>query len=373
MKYTIDSHFSVLPAIGMAGFRSLEKEWDRLAMNNRSYFPFLCFDWYDTWLRHFPDTDVHIPVLYRDDKIVAIMPMMRSVVRKKVLSFTVFEFIGNAYSQARAILCDSVDAAERTRFANKLLHYFVKHVPGWDYLDLYGLQSENGNLEQIAAAAAGCGLKHRIEHVYYNRYQDDIAVSAAEYLAGRPNIVSKNSRYYLRRMQKEGTLEFRLVTHEPDMDAVMDEYYELYAKSWKKSEDLGPGFHRDLAKFAAEKGWLRLGFLVLNGTPIVCHLWLQFQEAAYWTKSCYDESFKRFSPGTVLTSDMFRTLIDQDRVSSVDMLQGDQPYKRDWVDGIRSRKQLLVFNNTMKGWMTATFLTRIRPHLNKLAGSGAEE
>jgi len=366
MKYTIDSHFNVIPAIGMDGFRSLKSDWDRLAMNNGSYFPFLCHDWYEIWLRHFPDTDLFIPVLYRDDAIVAIMPLMRQIVTKKGIRLKTFEFIGNAYAQARTILFDSVDATERTQFAEKLFQYFMKSGLDWDYLDLYGLQTENGNSEQIANAATRCKFKYRVEHAYLNRFQDGISVSAEEYLSGRTKVVSKNAPYYLRRLQKEGGVEFRVVTDDSDMDAVMDSYYKLYAKSWKKSEGLSPTYHRDLAKLAAAKGWLRLGFLDFNGSPVVCHFWLQFKDTAIWVKSCYDASFKRYSPGTILTYEMFRILIDQYRVNSVDLLQGDQEYKRDWVDGIRNRERLLVFSNTFKGRVASTYLTSIRPRLSKL-------
>lgn len=348
MKYTIDSHFTVIPAIGLEGFRSLKSDWDRLALNNGSYFPFLCYDWYANWLNHFPDTDLFIPVLYRDGSLVALMPLMKTVVRKKGLRFNVFEFIGNAYFQARAILFDTMAANERTFYVEILLQYFMKHAPRWDYLDLYGLQTENGNIDQIVNAATRCGLTQKVELAYDNLYQDLIAVSAGEYISGRPKILGNNIQRHLRKMQRDGMYEFRLITDSHDIDTVMDTYYALYTKSWQRSEDLGPTFHRDLAKLAAEKGWLRLGFILFNGTPVACQLWFQFKDTSYMLKSFFDENFKRYSPGTVLTANMFRTVIDIDRVSCVNFLQGDDSYKRDWVNIKRSRQKLIIYNTSMK-------------------------
>lgn len=348
MKYTIDSHFTVIPAIGLDGFRSLKGDWDRLAINNGSYFPFLCYDWYANWLNHFPNTHLFIPVLYRDESIVAIMPLAKKTVRKKGLLFDVFEFIGNAYFQARAILFGTMDTNERTLCVEKLLQYFMKHVPHWDYLDLYGVQTENGNLDQISNASFICGLTNQIELVYANIHQDLIAVSVGEYISGRPKILCNNIQRHLRKMQRDGMCEFRLISDGHDIDAVMDTYYALYAKSWQRSEDLGPTFHRDLAKLAAERGWLRLGFIFFNGAPVACQLWFQFEDTAYMLKSFFDESFKRYSPGTVLTADMLRTVINDGRVRSVDFLQGDEAYKSDWLDGIRARKRLIIFNRSLK-------------------------
>jgi CelD/BcsL family acetyltransferase involved in cellulose biosynthesis len=352
--------FSVLPAVGIDGFRSLKNEWDRLAMNNLGYFPFLCYDWHEMWLRHFQQTDLFIPVLYKDGAIAAIMPLVRRLVVKRGVKFSKLEFIGNSYSQARSVLCYSSNSVDRTEITEKLINYLLRHAQNWDYLDLYGLQIENGNFAQTLNAAVASGVRHHVEDAYANLFQDGITTLAEEFLAGRPKIIQKNVRYNQRRMQREGGLEFRLISYSPAMDAVMDEYYALYAKSWKKSEELGPDFHRDLAKYAAKSGWLRIGFLDFNGTPIACQFWLVCGDTAYILKVFYDENYKRYSPGTVLTAYMFNSCIDNDRVSCVDFLQGDEAYKRDWVDRSRPRKSIKVFNRTIKGRLMSLFYLVIR-------------
>ncbi|MDD2852262.1 MAG: GNAT family N-acetyltransferase [Desulfuromonadaceae bacterium] len=336
MKYTIDSHFTVIPAIGVEGFRSLKDDWDRLAMNNGSYFPFLSFDWFVTWLKHFPDTQLFIPVLYRNGAVAAIMPMERKTVNKRGIPLQVYAFAGNAYTQARAIIHDSTDPEERILQAEWLLSYFTKHAPDWDFLDLYGLQPENGNSEQIMEAARRCGLRYRRRVAYENCYQDGITLTADDYLKARPATVRKNAPYYRRKMQREGTLEFRLVKNDNNLDTIMDSYYQLYAKSWKKSEYLGPTFHRDLVRMAAAKGWLRLGFLDFNAEPIACQLWFVHDEAASVLKLFYDEKYKQYSPGTVLSESMLRTIMEQDKIRTLDYLQGADSYKFDWVDSLRT-------------------------------------
>jgi hypothetical protein len=334
---------------------ALRESWDRCALNNGSYFPFLCFDWFVTWFRHFPETKLHIAVLYENAEVAAIMPMMQQTRRRGGLSLSSYAFAGNAYSQARAILHNTTNPSDRVEQATLLLRSFMQHAPSWDYLDLYGLQTENGSCEQIMQAATGCGLPCRKTTAYINCYQDNITLSAEEYMNGRPRKVRKNGPYYLRKMQREGDLQFRFITCAENLDAIMDSYYLLYARSWKRSEDLGPNFHRDLVRMVMNKGWLRLGFLDFNGVPIACQLWLVQDKTAFILKLFYDEHYKHYSPGTVLSERMLRTILEQDRVTGIDCLQGEEPYKFDWVDKRRAREHVVVYNATIRGRMLQFF------------------
>ncbi len=338
----------------------LKEAWDSCAANNGSYFPFLCFDWFVNWIKHFPETELHLPVLYENGAIAAIMPMMQKVVKKRGIRLQTFAFVGNAYSQARAILHNSTDPEKRIQQAELLFRYFLQYAPVWDYLDLYGLQPENGNTEQIMQAVKSCGLHCTRTVAYQNCYQDAISQTAEGYMQTRPSTVRKNAPYYRRKMQREGELQFRLVTTDDNLDSVMDSYYQLYAKSWKQSEDLGPTFHRDLAILAAEKGWLRLGFLDFNSWPIACQLWLVQDTTGYALKVFYDQAYKQYSPGTVLSETMLRTLMEHDQIAAFDYLQGDEPYKHDWVDGQRSRDHLIIFNTTFKSQVLVLLETIFR-------------
>jgi CelD/BcsL family acetyltransferase involved in cellulose biosynthesis len=45
----------------------------------------------------------------------------------------------------------------------------------------------------------------------------------------------------------------------------------------------------------------------------------------------YDEAFAEYAPGTLLTSHLMEYVIDQDHVTEVDYLIGDDAYKKDWM------------------------------------------
>jgi CelD/BcsL family acetyltransferase involved in cellulose biosynthesis len=276
--------------------------------------------------------------------------------------------VGNAYSQARAILHNTSHPDTRRIQAELLFRYFMQHVSDWDFIDLYGLQMENGNYDQMKQAAACCGLRIHTSVAYGNCFQDNIFLSAEDFMQTKSSKVRKNVPYYQRKMRREGTVQFRLVQESERLDIIMDRYYALYAKSWKEAERIGPNFHRDLAKLAAEKGWLRLGFLEFNTLPIACQFWLVEGATAYILKSFYDEAFKHFSPGTVLSEFMIRNMIEQDHVSGIDYLQGEEPYKHDWVSDQRKRKRVVIYNTNLGGRILFV-VNRFREIKSRMASS----
>jgi CelD/BcsL family acetyltransferase involved in cellulose biosynthesis len=162
-----------------------------------------------------------------------------------------------------------------------------------------------------------------------------------------------------------GTYEFRLIRSSDEISHYMDVYYGVYAKSWQEKEGVGPGFHRDFAKVAGRRDWLRLGFLLFNNCAIASQFWIAGEESAFILKTVYDQDYKKYSPGKILTSEMFRFVIDTDKVKSIDYVQGDEGYKQDWTPKRRERKGLVVFNNTIRGKYLEFLINKIRPAVNR--------
>lgn len=70
---------------------------------------------------------------------------------------------------------------------------------------------------------------------------------------------------------------------------------------------------------------------------MAAQFWTVEGGTAYIHKLAHDERFRKSSPGTLLTAAMFEHVIDRDRVDLIDFGTGDDPYKRDWMDDVRSR------------------------------------
>jgi hypothetical protein len=179
-----------------------------------------------------------------------------------------------------------------------------------------------------------------------------VRASWTAYLAQRDGIL----RSTIKRMSKKfgaggGMLE--IVTDGADMARAIDAYQTVYATSWKKPEPY-PEFMPGLARTCAGLGYLRLGLAWLNGRPIAAQLWIVSHGRAEIYKVAYDEGFKAYAPGTLLTALLMEHVIEIDRVSEVDYLIGDDPYKKSWMSHRRERWGVIAYNprslGGLAGW-----------------------
>jgi CelD/BcsL family acetyltransferase involved in cellulose biosynthesis len=82
----------------------------------------------------------------------------------------------------------------------------------------------------------------------------------------------------------------------------------------------------------------------LRDQPIAAQFWMVTGQRAEIYKVAYDEAFKAYSPGTVLTARMLEQVIERDRVTEVDYLIGDDPYKKNWMSDRRERWGIVAYN-----------------------------
>jgi CelD/BcsL family acetyltransferase involved in cellulose biosynthesis len=164
----------------------------------------------------------------------------------------------------------------------------------------------------------------------------------ADYLKTR----SGTLRSTIKRMTKKfaadgGTLE--LLVDSTHLARGLDAFQQVYRAKWKKEEPF-PQFIPGLVQTCAERGWLRLGVAWHNGQPIAAQLWIVANGKANIYKVAYNEDFKPYAPGTLLTALLMAHVIEQDRVTEVDFLIGDDPYKKTWMSHRRERWGIIAYN-----------------------------
>lgn len=169
--------------------------------------------------------------------------------------------------------------------------------------------------------------------------------------------------------------DLRIFTSPDEVDAGMDAYEAVYAKSWKQPEPY-PRFARGLARICAENGWLRLGIASMCGVPIAAHFWFVVDGKAHIWKLAYDEEYAKTSAGTLLTAHLMRHVLDVDKVREVDYLTGDDPYKSQWMTHRRERIGMIACNlRTARGVARAgmEYLGEVRHRVLRRGrqGSGA--
>jgi ribosomal protein S18 acetylase RimI-like enzyme len=167
-------------------------------------------------------------------------------------------------------------------------------------------------------------------------------------LASRSGAVRNTVRRARARLKAAGA-NFQLVTSVDGLDAALDAYATVYRASWKRSEPQ-ISFVRKFCHHAAERGWLRLGFVWLGDQPVAAQLWFVAHQRAEIFKLAYDERYRRLSVGTALTSFMIEHAIDLDGVTEIDYLSGDDAYKSAWMNQRHERHGLVAYDDrTFRG------------------------
>ena len=150
-------------------------------------------------------------------------------------------------------------------------------------------------------------------------------MSFEQYWAARPSRLRNTAK----RRSKTAGLELR-VHHRFDPAAWAD-YENVYENSWKPAEG-SPELMRQFAEAEGKAGTLRLGLAYRDDKPVAAQLWTVEHGVATIHKLAYREDAKHYSPGTVLSVEMFRRAIDEDEVDLIDFGIGNDPYKADWMD-----------------------------------------
>lgn len=205
------------------------------------------------------------------------------------------------------------------------------------------------------AVMTPCDLNH-VLHIQGRTY--------AEYLAGRPGQV----RTTLKRKARK--VEVRLFNHF-DNEA-WRAYEDIYAKSWKPEEG-SPSFLRRFAREEGAAGRLRFALALAEGQPVAAQFWTVEAGTAFIHKLAHAQQAKPLSPGTTLSAALFEQVIDRDKVEFVDFGTGDDGYKRDWMEDVRTRYRLELLRPLQpRNWpiITKSIAKRGLRRLAEKAGRG---
>jgi len=292
------------------------------------------------WYRNLVDTvypkcpGLRFYVLRHGPQVVAVLPLLAERVALGWRLASLSNYYTALYEPALA--CDLKPGELRV-----LLGAVRRDFPGTGSFQLSPMNPSSHGYQTLLGALRLEGWLS-FEFFAFGNWYLAVTGTWTEYLATR----SSTMRNTIKRMTKKfagdgGTLQ--LISHAADMPAAISAYERVYANSWKKPEPFAE-FAPGLLQTCASQGWLRLGLAWLNGRPIAAQLWIVAYGRAEIYKVAYDEHFKPYSPGTLVTAMLMQHVIEQDRVHEVDYLIGDDPYKNTWMSHRRERWGIVAYN-----------------------------
>jgi hypothetical protein len=153
------------------------------------------------------------------------------------------------------------------------------------------------------------------------------------YLSGRPSVLQNTWRRKSAALHKAHHVAFDTSS---GVERFIAGYDDVYARSWKEPEPF-PEFMPALMRAAAGLGALRYGVLIVDDEPVAAQFWIVWEDKATIFKLAYDKDWHKSSPGTLLTMQMVKHVLERDRVRELNFGRGDDDYKKLWMSQRRER------------------------------------
>ena len=289
-------------------------EWTTLA--ERAGNIFATFEWADAWWRVYGEDRPRLVTACRDANgpLVAVLPLYVST-RRPVRTL---RFLGHGPADQLGPVCAPEDRAAAAGALKRLL---TEDFRAWDLL----------LAERLAPAEGWAGL---IGGWVVHREESPTLLiggrSFDEFLASRSRNFREQVRRRDRKLRREHEVELRLTDSER-LDSYLDTLSRLHEARWS---DDGSGalsgarerFHRDFARRALERGWLRLWVLEADGAPRAAWYGFRFARTDMYYQSGRDPEWERQSVGFVLLSHTIRQAFD-DGMVEYRLLRGGEEYK----------------------------------------------
>jgi hypothetical protein len=321
-------------------------DWDSLPQSANSLFAkgekdsiFYSRLWFEDLASNSPKDDqiMSLACVVDADRVLAILPLVsRTAESWRSLSnvcTTHYTLLLAEHSQQEVLAC-------MAEGLNRLSLQVLRLEP---------VAEDDRNIIRLQRAMESCGFSCYRRFGFYNWIHRLKGQSYKEYMAARPTRMKNTIARKRRKLEREHDYDIRLYTGD-DVELGKADYDSVYKASWKAGE-LYHEFINSLVASLSAVGWLRLAVLNIEGQPVATQIWFVAHGKASIFRLAYDEAWKRYSPGSILTSYLMEYVIDIDKVEEIDFLNGNDAYKQDWMSVRRECWALIcIKQNNAKSW-----------------------
>jgi CelD/BcsL family acetyltransferase involved in cellulose biosynthesis len=358
---------TVEPVTDYQAFVDLEPLWNRLVDAAGIESPFVRHEAVRAWWECFGQgRELHILVVKAGEEPIALAPLMLCKRRLHGLALNVLEFISNVFVERFDFIVGRWPAE-----AYRAMWTYLRHRKAlWDVLLLHQLPAGSRSAEELMRLAAEdrvlTGLRQSAAAPYL-----PLVGSWESYFKGLDGKHRSNLRNRLKRLGRLGEARLEVVSSADDLDRALEDGFRLEAAAWKGQAGTAiqthPPVHRfytQLAHVAAERGWLRLSFLTLDGRRIAFGYYLQYGNKLYLLKPGYDPEYAPYSPSNLLCYLVLQDAFERG-VAELDFLGVADAWKLDWTEVVRPHYCLYVFADRLRTRLLYWTKIRLVPSLKQ--------
>ena len=336
-------------------FNTLAEQWNRLLRETAADNIFLTWEWLYTWAKHYLGSyRLWIVLVFKGDQLVGIAPFyirhkMDGLVKVREMRFLGTEEVCSAY----------LDFIVHEKHKKAVLHRIYRHLHEetgglWDVLTLAEIPAESSSIDFWDGFIQEAGKVMEIT---------ETTVCPVVDLPGRPEdflaSLSGNNRYNLQRKRKRleqaGQVAYERAASIQDIEKSLESFILLHQIRWEHKGTTGNfrsqrflRFHREIARVFAEKGWVHLDFLRLNGEPIAGIYGYGYNDRySFYLPGFNPTVVPEASPGMLLLFHRIEEAIRQG-YQEFDLLRGVAGYKMAWANGLRRCLTLRYYNQHLR-------------------------
>jgi CelD/BcsL family acetyltransferase involved in cellulose biosynthesis len=329
--------------------------------------PFLRHEWLRTWWDCFgAGRRLHIVVVKSAGRILAIAPLMRETAWMYGVPVRRLRLLQNDHSpQADIIVAESPQESYRAIWQS-----LVDASEPWDVLQLSEVPRASPTLRALLTLAAEHTQPTGVWHSDNSPYLS-LGQTWDSYFATLDPKFRQNLRNRWSRLTKLGHPTLQVLQDRSAIREACDEAFRLEASGWKLTAGTSIGsdpatrrFYTELVERAADRGWLRLLFLAIDGRRIATAYSVCYRDRLLFLKTGYDPEFEKCSPFRLLTYMALRDAFTAG-LAEVDFLGDTEPWKLEWTKTTRPHDWLFIFANTLRGRLVHQLKFRVKPALQR--------
>ena len=327
-------------------------DWDQLPESANLLFDrgedesvFLSRQWFEcmTTAALEDDQAVVLACVVNNDKVIAVLPLVQSIGSK------IWYSLRHGFTPIFSLL---IDDDEQDDVLSCLSQALAQLPISGLLLEPVSTQDDKLNALQGWLTTAGFSCEHYFRQ--YNWVYRLHGQSYADYMATRPARLRNTILRKKRKLERVHGYQICVYTGN-EVPTHMPDYYVVYNASWKQNDTSNAEFQDCFIKQFSSKGWTRLAILYTEDQPVAAQLWFVCHGKASIFRLAYDEKWKRYSVGSILTSFMMKYVIDSDSVHEIDFLSGNDAYKQEWMS---ERKERFLLS-CVKSIIPASRFTRL--------------
>jgi CelD/BcsL family acetyltransferase involved in cellulose biosynthesis len=346
-----------------AAFVGMESEWNETVERASVAHPFLRHEWLRTWWDCFSaGRRLQIVVVRSAGRILAIAPLMWETAWMYGVPVRRLRLLQNDHTpQADVIVAERPQESYRA-----IWQWLVDSSDRWDVLQLSEVLRASPTLTALLTLAAdqdhATGVWQSDDSPYVSLGQTWDAYFATLDPKFRQNLRNRWSR-----LTRLGAPTLEVLQDRSAIRGACAEAFHLEASGWKQAAGTSIGshpatyrFYTELIERTADRGWLRLLFLAIDGRRIATAYSVCYRDRLLFLKTGYDPEFEKCSPFRLLTLLALRDAFTTGLVE-VDFLGDAEPWKLEWTKTTRPHDWIFIFGKTVRGRLVHQLKFRLKP------------